>query len=570
MQTAIVNYFRNHRMAILLAVVFGMLMALPFLFYPFQIGTVYNGIDRIVADDTLYYLARIRDVMDGHYSISNPYYWEHKNGLPNQLFLVEIFLGAIYKTIHLSVFQGFVATTIVASVLAFLLVYAICFQIVHSRVVALAVSALLFIGFSPTYLMRPVSPQMNILFWLSFVLILIIFSKQPHRWKWIGLLALSFGILFYVYPYYWTHGVITFSLIGISYWFIDRLRFGRLATAFICGCIIAIPYIILTVVTFRLPYYSETLERIGIISSHDPSGINILFIVTVVILIGFFAWKKRVFILDYEAVVLGSLLLAVAIAVNQQIITGKNLHFASHYYDLAIFSGVFCLLKIWKSGEEIILRKIGINAFISVFIFVFIAMGFNTYFSMLMNGYVIDASSQRYGEVLRWMNANVPRDSVVLADQSLSSFIPVYTSGNVFFEGNAGLYILSDKEVADRFIIGNMLYVPVTSSFIQTQERAIFGLHYVVVNGHIHQMNLLRGLLRLPMQKIESADGAVINVSQRAQELQSFGFTKAVQDYHLDYIVWDRVKYSNVNPAILNFQRLYEDDDFIVFRFDGD
>lgn len=42
---------------------------------------------------------------------------------------------------------------------------------------------------------------------------------------------------------------------------------------------------------------------------------------------------------------------------------------------------------------------------------------------------------QKYGPILDWLRENTVKDSVVFANQELSSLIPAYTSDNVFMPG---------------------------------------------------------------------------------------------------------------------------------------
>ena len=75
---------RKHWAAFFLAVVLGFLMILPFLYFKTTLGNEYKRVLNQVVDGELFYMARIKDVIDGHPILGNAYLYEHKNQLPQQ------------------------------------------------------------------------------------------------------------------------------------------------------------------------------------------------------------------------------------------------------------------------------------------------------------------------------------------------------------------------------------------------------------------------------------------------------------------------------------------------------
>ena len=106
MATKIFKKVKKHWPAILIAVVLGSLMIWPFFYFQVALGDEYGGILNQVIDDELFYMARIKDVVDGYPTLGNAYLFEHKNQLPQQLFLPEFLLAQPLKLLNLDVVQG--------------------------------------------------------------------------------------------------------------------------------------------------------------------------------------------------------------------------------------------------------------------------------------------------------------------------------------------------------------------------------------------------------------------------------------------------------------------------------
>ena len=64
---------RFHIWALIIAVSLGITTVSPFLYVRWQLGSEFKGIDAQFANDKLFYMARIQDVIDGHSLLSNAY-----------------------------------------------------------------------------------------------------------------------------------------------------------------------------------------------------------------------------------------------------------------------------------------------------------------------------------------------------------------------------------------------------------------------------------------------------------------------------------------------------------------
>src|SRR5581483_2514199 len=308
----------------------------------------FQGIYSSPANDGLYYEARVRDVIDGHPFLSNPFIDEYKNGFPLQVWLPDYIMAKGIQLFHVSVPAGFIVWTALLSFIIVLLAYAICFSLTGSRKWSFLGTLFILLGlFSGSFLRLP-SPGFNFVFWLSTLLCLILFIKTEKN-KYAVLAALLFGLLFNFYPYFWTFYVVVFGVFLVLMLLLRGLNFPyrKWLLILIGAMIIGIPYFISTWQSSRMPTYTETLQRISMIATHFPSGLDSVmyaFVFAVLFLIFYF---RKYIKKDTLTVFLFSGVLSAAIVVNQHVITGKNLEFSSHYIlgngFWFFFSGLFLL-----------------------------------------------------------------------------------------------------------------------------------------------------------------------------------------------------------------------------------
>src|SRR3989344_2875336 len=296
---------RKYLFAILAAAVYGTLLTMPFM----SEGRYQSG-------DEAFYLARIQDAVDGHRSLSNAYLWEKKDGLPAQLFLAENILALPLRAFNIPVASGYVAYTGLLGAGMFFLSYIAFRTVSRSSWLALLGTSVMFVGLYMTRMIRPVSPQFNFLFFITEFLFLW-HAVGDGRWRWFILGGINLGLLFYIYPYYWTAYLVLIALMALNVVVKERPLWKRFAVLTVITALLSIPYAYLSVLSLQLPEYTQTLTRLGLIYSHIPSGIKILLWSAVPFGLILLAIKKRVLDVERETWFLMFALLAHPIAANQ-------------------------------------------------------------------------------------------------------------------------------------------------------------------------------------------------------------------------------------------------------------
>lgn len=558
---------KKHKTAVILSVILGFLMVLPFFYFQAKLGNNFKGILPEIVNDENFYYARIKDVVDGHPFLGNAYLLEHKNELPQSVFLAEWFLAQPIKLFDLNINTAHLVYNFLLPIIAFMLTYLGLYLISKSRFWSIIFSIFLFFGLYLLAFIRPVSPQFNFIFWLTqFIFLWLLISKSDFKnspksdFSILIFNIINFGLLFYIYPYYWTFYLIFFGILIAVYFWKNRGLAFKIAAVAAGGLILAIPYFYLNYLSAQLPYYTETLTRLGMIYTRFPSGIRIIFYTIFgLVLFGFFLWKK-IIKFDAKPLFFISGILASAIAVNQHLITGKNIEFSSHYDMAAVFFLVFAvayLINKYNANLKIIL---------GIIVFVFSVLGIKDYSqrALVINENII--YQQNYVSIFEWLNKNTEKDSVIYANADLSRLIPVYTANNVFYVRDANLFFISDREVLDRFILNNFFEV-FNKDFVIKNERPIYGVRYVDAYGHTVQGNKLRRLLGVgPEPEIGLPDKEIAEVINRAEELQSGDFIKELKQYRVDYLVWDKNKNPNWKINYDMFEPVFQSDNLIIFE----
>lgn len=528
---------RNHWEAIACAAAFGILLMLPFVSQRLALGTAFQGIEPELTNDESLYLSCIQEVLDGHEGCGNSYLAEHKDKPPQQLFVVEFVMGQMTRLTGMSVPSARIAMSVALGIMTFLVAYAVAYRILRSRIAAVVVSLTMLFGWYGALMLRPISPQFIFIFWWLMIGSLWWLHERQSGWKPVATAGLFLGSLFYVYPYYWTWVLVFMALMIAGLWFTHRSQAYRWLMALMGGGIIGSGSLLLSFKTSGAVEYTETMTRLGMVTTRFPSGLQVVGVTMAGLLIMGWLLYRRVITWDRTTVFWFAGLLTSIAVVNQHLITSKNFEFSSHY-DMqavcwALLFGLFLLRYFaWRR-----LAYVGLLGFTLVATW--------QSFSPLLAVSDATAYRQDYAEVFRWLNNNASPDTVVYANEDLSYWIPVYTSQNVYFSRNAGFFFVSDAELQKRFLSQHYFDI-IDRLLIEEQERALVGVRYVDHRGHVSQQNKLRRLLGYEvMPEPRMSDEYIQGLITAGKTTKALSFEQALRPYQVDYVVWDALK----NPS---------------------
>ncbi|MEK7167615.1 MAG: hypothetical protein AAB791_01280 [Patescibacteria group bacterium] len=549
---------------IILALLVGLFYVMPQLVFQWSLKGDFQGVSRLINDDELYYMARAQEAVDGHYFISNPYFAEYKNGLPMQTFLPDLIVAMPAKISGISISQLYVFYDFLFPFILFILTYFIFHLLTKNRFWSTILSFSLILGKYFFVFNRPMNPQFVFIFVLSLILLLlVILSGRDKKNNWLVLLAgINFGLLFNFYTYFWTYFITVISLLAVYLLFKKNFYLlKKIIGVLVIGLAVGIPYFYQVWQSGKLEFFQETIQRIGLISTRLPSGMetNILALAALV----FFAihWRsvcKRGEKAEVTGVFLFLGVIAALINMNQHVITGKNMFFSSHYdmisFFFIAFAFIYLLQQIKKPSFLANSKTFKIAALAAMV--VFFAFQFS---DVLKFDYASELNSQRYAKIFRWLNGNTPKDAVVMANPDLSSYIPAYTHNNVFFSFGGVLFFVSDKEVLDRFVLNNFWQNSFNEEFVKENFHSVYGYQYDAQGGRVKQKNKLKTVFRLEGEDLDQVyypSEKVKAVLDYRRNIKEEDWISALKKYRIDYLAIDGTNANDLNLESKKFDFL--------------
>ena len=76
MVKAIEFFIKKHYLALIFSILVGLIYAAPHLFFIISLGDKYHGLPLMATANEDAYIFRIREILDGHYLVGSPVYFE--------------------------------------------------------------------------------------------------------------------------------------------------------------------------------------------------------------------------------------------------------------------------------------------------------------------------------------------------------------------------------------------------------------------------------------------------------------------------------------------------------------
>lgn len=547
------QFIKIHKWAILFAFLVGVIVAFPQFYFSYDHADTYQGIYIATTDNEAGYLNRIQEVRDGHIGLGNPIGKDSKEDPYTQSPLGEILTAYLGKIFFLDLNNTVLLARFFFAFLGFLAVYGFIFLLFREKLTAISAAiavclakillsrgsllAVLQGGAASDIFLdhyRPVQPSVSFLFFFGFLLFFWLFIERK-KWIFGAISALILGLSFYIYPYTWSFlyafcGVLCLIFIFQKKW-PDVKRVILMALG---AVLVAVPYLLNVYKSSLHPYFLETTVRFGLIETHRPI-LGFLVPALFFVFLFFFPkeWRERfIFCL--------ALLIAPFIALNQQLITGKDFH-SGHYHwfvhqPLAIIFLVVIILyqtKFWQEKLKV-LKNINISKILACLI-----IGASLYVGIGIQAVSYKASeegilsAQEYGPIVEWFNAYAQKDEVFLANELPSDILLTYTSLNAFYTSRSSIYYsASNEKIAEAMFLFYRLDglegKDAQSFFFQNQERyfiskSIYGIYYRDAFGSAEAI----------------PDRVLYSFAQKYQDFLLIPLDRFLKMNDVKYIVWD-------------------------------
>ena len=545
---------RDHKLAIFFALLTSILIIAPQIYFRFEHKNdgIYQGIELLPDSPRS---ALTREVLDGHPGVANVYYKDGKDGPYLWQPLQPIVVGYMGKIFSLDINNTILLSRLVLPFVIFLLIYSFVLLFFRDKLVALSGAALLLLGdpilsysgisriirgMSPDSFLRvasPVNPAMIYLPFFAFLVVFWLFYKKQN-WRYGIASAVLLGLNFYNYFYSWSWLYAFGGILILLSLFQKKWREAtKLASVFLGGLLIAIPYFINLYQATLYPTYGDASAHFGVVLSHAPMFVGFTVIgALIVFLVGF---PRE----DREGYFFGlALLLTPFITQNQQIITGKVLQPAHYHWffnkPLAVVFVLLVIFHLLNSRGLHFYKKILATIIIAVSVFVGVFTQAVSYAHDSRDGGSIAIERQRYGPVMKWLSENGAKEAVVFANDEASHLTVIYTPLNVFYHRVAMNSLTATKE--------RLLDVVFTIYRLRgvgaKDVREVFFAERVFISWNLHGIyyrELLGSYDAIPDEKIEE----VIALYEKTLSTPTPEWLKRVwSQYEVEYLVWDKNK----------------------------
>jgi hypothetical protein len=547
----IIKTIKKHWPALLLAFIIGTIIILPTIISIEKIGLDnFKGIYPMFNGDEDFYLTQTREVYDGHFNLTNAFIKEYKSGPYLHPSLPEIFFSTLAKVFNISVPTLAVFNDFFLPAISVLLLYVLFWKITESKKLSLIFSSLFFLCFIYTF-NRPINPQFGFIFLLAGFNLIWLLAAEKYKNNKILIynisLSIIFGILVYTYPFYWmTLGVVytiwTF-LIAVAekdfrYWMKNWLSF------FIPAVIWSIPFVLNALKLSANPLFVAANLRFGFINTHIPGAFFNVFLmflcIPIIYLLQRFTQYKKIIFFGW-ALILGGIILN-----WQNIITGKILQFSPHFYPIMVLFvfliGAVVISKINRGNFAIFPKSFVVLSGAVLIIFSLVVyrqkgeilslpeMIFSTDISVIQN----------MSPALNWLQDNTPADSAIYAlGKNYNWAIPVYTHDNIYFTSNAGLSMISDDELENRWVIWKF--------FEDIKRDDVYGSREIWNNKFIDtyqskesKRKILQFITGKKYPETVLMEQKYLDiVMDKRVKFKKEGFEKALKTYEVDYVLVD-------------------------------
>lgn len=434
-----------------------------------QMPDVYPTFDDI---DHNYYYVRIHEVLDGHPFLGNPYYLEHSDKLSLAFSSAEWIL-ALPMMLGLSFVHGLVLNNFIWAGLFFVPLFFLLREMGIERRKSLLAGCIIFVALAPL-ITRPVAMQIVFPFFLFFALFFLKWLHVPNRTNSV-LLICAAASNFYIYSFSWQ--IIAVALLIVFGYFAITKNVKNAINAFGIGVLTIIgsfPVLFFTFYQMKNPLYWESALRTSMAITRIPSSGVIVYGGPLLIATALFYFLKKN--RQHElSIFVYTMFLSLFVASMSNILTAKDPETASHVgrymilFTYILFAFSLSELKLSAHSK---FKKFIIVALVGL-LFLYTVKEIKACISNLDVGIDRSVEAQAYSSPLKWLDKNVEKSSVILADPAISGYIPVLTHHYVVFSNYGGNHLLSNQEQIDRYILSNFDISGINIEML-TQELRVF------------------------------------------------------------------------------------------------
>jgi len=536
--------------------------SIVFIFFKITVGSFLPAILPEIQSDLLYYLVQAKEVLDGFPMLGNPYIIEHSKAQFPGL-LLPIWLTALPGFLGVGINTLYVINVFFYSILLGGLLFIISKKCTNNKLWLSVGISILGLASLHNLMIRPAIMQTVYPAFALFVIALLGVLKNPHSTKQYIYLGLITSVSFYLYPYLW---MITFTAVGMLILTAALQRnwgtLQRLLVMEICILAICIPQILTTISLFTDAGAHELQNRIGLVETHRIHPLAIVYAKYTFMTVGgllLLRTQRKLRVPELLTLLLTASLL---IATYSNLITGKELHFETHFWRIGMFINIIAIAVFTEAVKEGRVQRTVAGACLALLLFatvnrVAIRMGGFAYLTKTEVTHASYRNFQSFETIFNYFNNNNIADVVIMAPERLSRYIPLYTKNYVYFVGPARSHTISDSELLERFIIKNIDRI---TGELLMQNLVTFRGWKAEREASI--LNAYGGNVQ-PIERIggqEFIEATLAKSKQIDKEYDIF-----LRKYQIDYIVIDAM--ATYNPRLpTGSSPVFQTDRFTIYK----
>lgn len=583
------NFFlKRHKLALFYAAVIGIICVAPHALFKISLGEEYKGIYMTQTANEVDYVSRIQEMTDGHFKLGSVLFFEYKDSpplMPPNIFEAMVF--GINQVFGISVLNVIILSKFFLPVFLFLLIYFLTYELtekkelIGAKINAIAGGSFTVLGYDLVdyrsilnYLngknepndfliwTRPSNPILGALLIFSFLLtVWFLYERGNFETKKYASVFLSGLLLTLAFmSYFFSWGIIlsfagalfVINMLKREYGFAQKLIFIVLV-----AFVFSLPYFYNIFTAVGNSSYRQSALSIGLFLNHKPI-MNKFLIFSLLMFLIFTLFnkeniKKKWWVFSFTFIISGF------IAFNQQIITGRTVwpfHFVQYTIPLSIIALFVIFFNVAADkGKKLLYVWFAVMIFTAVSSLFF---GIYVQASTYKQSYSEYKNKQKYHRLFNWINANTPKDCVILAENDvfLNRAIPAFTHCNVYaVEINSFLIPLN------RIYHNYFTYLRLKDVMIKDIDN------YLNENG-VEAAVYLYGTEGLIYGDLSPSFVSAKNkIASEYKEFLKKDFNEDIKRYKLDYII-TAGKFSNEgNSLIKNLNAEYSFSNFKVYKF---
>lgn len=545
----------------------------------YGIGAFTHPVYTASIDDNLYYLARIANVGHGYPGIGNPFYFEHRfDAAP--AFTLPDQVAALPLLAHASLPLALAFDFLTCSIVFLLLCYALLRRVPLDRWLAVAGSALLYAEVYG-WLLHPVFKYIYLVF-VAFVLAIALVERTP-RFRSFGppLVAALAALSFYTYGYLWQIvGATLLALIVLHLLRREWRHAGIYLAAGAAGLIGGLPEIAQLMHQFADPIYRETMARIGLVATHWPTLEQYYYGRWLLLaMLGWYLLRRRLLASAIEDALVYGLGTGLALANWSNLISGQEMELGEHVGRFIMWYVMLAVI-LFALHARTLARERGrwlAKAAVAVLFLALVASAASNLRHSgpwdLIRGHAKVTNEAQLRGVLEWLAAKPP--SVVLADDFLALYIPIYTPSFDLYSPSGRLQMVSDSEVLDRYLTAHAIGPVPTPAALAADVNAFTGMTLTkplqkqslqAAWCKRYRLDIFFGMWCTPPADLQTADGAAywdtLIASWRTHRAQ---LPAKLAEYGVRYIALPNERRADVAMLRLPLEVAYQDAYYTVY-----